>query len=154
MKNRKWIVGGLIAALCITVAVFFGVWTKQEKTEEITVTYRLLLENLDTTYMAPESLMAVGDQVTNHNGTAVLGEVQAISFLPHQTVTVQQETLVMAPVPNRIDCYVTVISQGSYRPGDGIRICDIRIAAGGNYGVHVGALFVPSASLIHVEVVA
>ena len=98
-----------------------------------------------------EVLVPIGSRVTNANGTAELGRVDAVEVLPHPVPTVKNGEVVFINDPTRADLYFTVRGRGIGREGDGIRISDIRIAAGSAGDYRVGGYLASGARVIAVE---
>ncbi len=83
----------------------------------------------------------IGDAVTSENGTAPLGVVSAIAVRPHLTPSVKSGRVVFVERPGCVDIDLTVTGEGTLRAGDGLRLSDIRIAAGTEGGFRFGAYY-------------
>ena len=148
-----WLILLLIAAL-----MFFGLrYIKRRRSQAaptVTVSYVLCLSAVDTAYVGDgngfEELISVGSKVTSANGTAPLGEVSQVWTEQHTVPAVQKGKVVFVEVPNRVDLYVKVRGNAVAKTGDGLRISDIRIAAGGVGDYRIGGFTANAATVVSV----
>lgn len=98
-----------------------------------------------------EELIPIGCTVRNENGTVALGRVESIRMLPQKSVAVKDGTLSFFESPSEVVLEVTVRGEGVLRNGDGIRIEDVRIAAGSTGTFRLGRYYAERASVIWVE---
>ncbi len=96
-------------------------------------------------------LIPKGAAVTNETGTVTLGRVTDVTVRPHRTAAARDGEIVMAESPNRVDLLVRVRAWATVRTGDGLRVGDIRIAAGRAGDFRIGALFAGGCEVIAVE---
>ena len=148
----SWVDWLLVALLLL---VFFGsgfyFYTKLQagKNQAVRVVYKVLVPNVE--WDMSEDVIAQGMRVTSENGTAILGEILAVESRPHREAIVQKNKLIMAEVPNRKDLYILIEGVGEALANEGLRIHDIRIAAGGFYNLRLGAYFAANCQIISVE---
>ncbi len=150
MKKRRIIIFLTVCFLLLLAVIGVAILSRGREAREVRLEYRMLLEGLDARYYSLDELVYCGASVTNQNDTAMLGTVARIDFQPHKTLTVKDGEPALSPVPGRVDCHITVVVTGVDTEASGYRVCDIRMAAGERYGVHVGGLFVPSALMTFV----
>lgn len=169
MKNRKqkegafrvrrlnWFDWGLLGLLAAgLVGGFFALRSMSMRTdgEEGTLVYTVVISNLEDPLFSADGeteIFAVGDPVKTQNGTAILGTVSEIRREVHRSASVAGGKIVFAEVADRFDYYVTVHSDAHRKAGDGIRIGDIRMAAGMTVTLRIGDFYAPSAQVISAE---
>ncbi len=95
--------------------------------------------------------LAVGSSVRSRNGTAMLGRVTEIRAEPHRMLAVKDGALEEVAVDGRYDLFLTVEADGIREARDGIRVSDIRIAAGIHTELRVGARLALGAEIVSVE---
>lgn len=98
-----------------------------------------------------EALMPVGATVSNENGTAYLGDVSGISIRPSVVPTVQAQSVTFIERRGFVDLYITVRGMATHRAGDGMRIGDIRIAAGTVGDFRIGSYYAARARIVSVR---
>ncbi len=156
MKKRKWIWVDWALILALAAVVFFGArWLhlrSRAAAAEERILYTLALSEVSDSIgsMAGgwELLIPVGTLVTSENGTAELGRVTALEVTPHKVLALQEGEPVFSAVPEKVDLLISVEGIGRYRTGDGLRISDIRIAAGGRGDFRIGAYRAAGARII------
>lgn len=99
------------------------------------------------------SMVMEGCKVRSENGTVVLGTVRSVELQPHMQAVVEQETVVWRELPALADIELEVRMMGALRPGSGVRVKDIRIAAGGRGSFRFGGYFAAGTEILSVEVV-
>lgn len=149
-KNKKfsfsWV--DLLIILAVLGICFLGgrylLSRYRASDDSISVTYTLTVSDIDAKFADVhggwEYLIPIGSAVRSANGTASLGSVASLSFDPHTVATVRDGKVVMLEMPDRFDLSITVRAQGELRSGDGIRVSDIRIAAGERGDFRIGNL--------------
>lgn len=80
------------------------------------------------------------DQLRTENGTTVLGEITEVAELPHMRSAVRNGVPSWEEHPYLIDLEVTVRMRLRGKSGDGLRVGDLRIAAGGRGNFRFGKL--------------
>lgn len=141
----------LIAAL--TVLVLVGVLSvSRGGAQTCEIVYVLRIRDVDPTLVAEgtEQLIPVGAEVYNENGTACLGHVEAVTVREDKRVTVKDGALVFAPKENGVVLEIAVRGVGRAREGEGVRILDVRIAAGGVGGFRLGSYYAARAAVTYV----
>ena len=92
-----------------------------------------------------------GQMVKNGNGTQKMGTVTAVRHVSHQTPSVGNGRVEFVESDVYEDCYVSISSPARERGIDGIRVGDIRIAAGELMSLHLGAFAHVGAQIVSVE---
>ena len=116
------------------------------------IVYVLRIRDVDPTLVAEgtERLIPVGAEVYNENGTACLGHVEAVTVREDKRVTVTDGVLGFAPKENGVVLEIAVRGEGREREGEGLRIFDVRIAAGGVGGFRLGNYYAARAAVTYV----
>ena len=143
-RRMNWFDWLLVSLVGLAIAAgFLGVrWVVgRAEGESVAVTYTLLLR--DWQFSAP----AVGDDVCSQNGTVALGEVVEVQAFPHRFSAIKEGEIVIATAEDRWDYLLTVRAEGSLRAEDGLRVGDVRIAAGMTVGMRIGNLLVTQAKI-------
>lgn len=147
-----WLLLGLILIGIVAGIFIFRFFSKGDAQETGTITYTVIVSSVESDLFSEgEDVILVGDQVRSQNGTAVLGEVESFRRVPHQIAAVENGKVVFAQDPHLEDYYVTVRSQATRKTGDGIRVGDIRLAAGMKVTLRIGDFYISSAEMISVE---
>jgi len=97
-----------------------------------------------------EALFPVGMAVTSANATADLGRIIAVEKRPTRVCSVLNAKLIWADALDREDLFITVKGRGVCKSGDGIRLSDIRIAAGERGSFRIGNYYAEQATVISV----
>lgn len=149
----------LLALLCVAVFVgvaFFVSGRIGEKAEERTFLYTVRLEGIEVGDAVGGtdlvSLIPVGCSVYSENGTAPLGIVTQVTVTPHMRAALDRDKVVFVAHPDRVDVDVIVRASGVARDGDGLRVSDIRIAAGASGGFRIGGYYAAQATVVFVDV--
>ena len=146
--------------LAVLLASLFFAWRylrlrRAEAAPDVGVRYLLCVSGIDTRVIdetgGAEGLIPIGDDVKSANGTAFLGRVSAVWTETHVETTVQNGAVVFQEVPHRANLYVEVCGDAVARGGDGLRISDIRIAAGEVGDYRIGVFFASGAKVISVR---
>lgn len=142
----------IILFLLFAVTAFLtNAWLEDRSEGEAgRVVYTVLLNELEASVDVPSHL-SDGEAVKNENGTLSLGEIVAVEAKAHQVPDAQGGRVVFVPSSEYVDYYVTVSSNAVRRKGDGIRIGDVRIAAGDGMHLRFGAFMHYGARIIHVR---
>ncbi len=147
-----WLLIGLV--LLGILAGLFAFRNRFQKSKEanVTLVYRVYIPNLEDPFAknAMETIKE-GTTVSSQNGTAVLGQVISVEAKPHKEAVLRNTKMVMVDVPGRIDLYILVRGEGQDCGREGLRICDIRIAAGGSYSLRFDAFYAAYAKVLSVE---
>lgn len=151
-----WIDWALL--LLLGAATLFGVrfliGRRDAAEPTVEILYTLCLSDRDAALAENgewSALIPYGTTVTNATGTVTMGSVSAVTVRTHRTVAVQDGAVVTVEVPDRVDLLVTVRAGATRRTGDGLRVSDIRIAAGGTGDFRIGEVYADNARVIAVE---
>ena len=149
-----WLLLLLSAALVISAGAYF-VRRRRAVQPTQTIRYTVAVSNVSVALAEVnggwETLIAKGDRVTSANGTTVLGRVEKIEVRPAQIAGVREGALVWLDALDTVDLLVDVVGEGISQSGDGIRIRDIRIAAGSTGAFRIGGFYAERATVIFVE---
>lgn len=111
----------------------------------VAVRYTLTVNALDRSLLGedtdPTSLIPLRSTVTNENGTAILGRVVSVERLPYEIADSTDEGIVFVQDPERVRLLITVRTEGTVSPQDGVRVNDIRISAGGTGAFRFGNFY-------------
>ena len=97
-------------------------------------------------------LIPIGTSVSNANGSADLGTVVAVESHPHRILTIKDKQVIMTERNGYFDLYITVHGKASRREGEGLRMGDIRIAAGSVGDYFVGSFWAGNAKTASVRI--
>ena len=120
----------------------------------VEILYTVCLRAVDTEQAGDgdiHSLITNGASVTNETGTIALGSVTNVTVRPHKTAVVRDGEVVMAELPDRVDLFVSVRAWATEKIGDGLRVNDIRIAAGRTGDFRLGSFYAGGAEIVAVE---
>lgn len=155
-KRLVWI--DWLLLLFLTAAILLGArfWMRRRDAAEPTtqILYTVCLYTCDAALSETgdwSSLIPYGTTVTNAMGTAELGSVSGVTVRNSRTVAVKKGEVVTVEIPERVDLLITVRASATQKTGDGLRVNDIRIAAGGKGDFRIGELYADGASIISVE---
>lgn len=98
-----------------------------------------------------DGLISKSASVTTANGTASLGRVKRVWSEAHLTPTIKDGAILFVETPGRVDLYVFVEANAVMRQGDGLRVSDIRIAAGGTGDFRIGNFLANGAKVVSVR---
>lgn len=140
-----------ILLLLLSVILFFYRRTAEDRGSRQTVSYRVLLSSIDATLFPPSDVISIGATVRNENGTATLGQVTKVAWEPHLEVHTDGGKVRILEVPSQYDLIVEIVCESIERNGQGIRINDIRIAAGERYCLRFDGFIFDGAQVIFVE---
>ena len=154
--NRRPFTADLLLLVLFLLAVAVGVWflsVRSERGEPREIRYLLSAEISEVTVKSESlpGLLPIGTCVTNGKGTSVLGEVVEIRINPLQMATVREGEVVFLSHPQKYELRITVRAAASFLQGDGYRIADLRIAAGGRGAFRAGTLLLPDARILSVR---
>ncbi len=143
-----------VPVLLVGLAAFAGFLAfGREAAPTVRVRYTLCVSDctlLPGERSAWESVDA-GDAVRSENGTAMLGRVVSLRVRPHKAAVVRDGSFAVVTVPARFDVYVTVEGDGTRPAGRGLRISDIRIAAGSIGNFQIGGRYAEGATVVFAE---
>ncbi|MBE6589297.1 MAG: DUF4330 family protein [Ruminococcaceae bacterium] len=156
LNGLDWCILLLIAAVLVG-ALFWYLFRGRDMGEEREIRYTVRVFNVDTSQTDEEtlrSLISVGSTVYSENGTAVLGSVETVTFSTRRIAAVRDGSVIFTEDKGHTNVDVTVRAMANAKVGDGLRVHDLRIAAGMSGGFRMGGFCAQNASVISVEVVA
>ncbi len=126
-----WLTVGL-ALLFFIGALGFYLYSKRTPSGEEEITCVLLVSEVERSVWETqgESLIRVGDLLRCQNGTVIMGTVEEVRVKPHRYATVWNEKTSWEEHPYLLDVEVTVGMRVRPKDGDGLRVGDLRVAAG------------------------
>lgn len=153
MTLLDWaLLGGVLSALLIGVLLFLYGGGGESGAQ---VRYTVYVPEIRTSFLEEaggvEMLIPVGAAVRSENGTALLGSVQEVLVNGHVRPVVREGTVVFEEDTTRQDLYITVLGEAREREGDGLRISDIRIAAGESGTFRFGSFYASGGSILSVR---
>ncbi len=149
-----WLLLALLGAMLFGGIRFFkGRRVTAEAT--VPISYTLCLESVPRSLGEANGswdwLLPAGAIVSNANATAQMGRVSDVLVREHRVPTVQESKTVMLSVPDRVDVYVTVKGFATAPVGEGLRMGDIRVAAGERGDFYIGSYYAGGALTVFVE---
>ena len=146
-----WTVCALALLFAVGILYFaFGVRSAERTAAPISYTVRIRC--VSTALYDASSLIGIGNSVLSSNGTLPLGTVREVTVLPHRKAVVKNSKVILAEVPEYVDVDVTVDAVGTYVPGLGWRVSEIRIAAGERGDFHIGGYYAAGATLLSIKI--
>ncbi len=142
----------LMTVLLLTAGGLW-LWRSLSFAGEVTrIRYTIRLKNMDEEIFesAWRTRLIPGVSVTSANGTLPLGTVISVSQKPHLSPTVQDGRALAVSVAGRVDIDVTVEAEATFTAGNGVRVSDIRIAAGDTGSFRVGEFYLEQAHVVSV----
>ena len=141
--------------LLTLLLVFFGARYLYRRyrtaSPDTVVTYRVCVRGVDTSVFHVDTLIPTGASVTSANGTAQLGKVLSTEVLTSKAPQVQKGELVLVEHPYLRDLLITVRASAIDRLGDGLRVNDIRVAAGEVWELRLGSYYATAAEVVEVK---
>ena len=141
----------LIAGALVLLAVgILSVGTEKRETRE--VVYILRVRGVDpiTFSGGTGALIPEGSEVRSEKGTALLGRVESVQASEVRRTAVIDGAVGFVSAPDEIMLEIRIRGTGTVREGDGIRISDVRIAAGSVGSYRLGGYYAPRATVIFV----
>ena len=139
--------------LCLLFGSALLYWRYNQPQSEAEIIYTLLAPAVDAACMRDGAFVLVGDAVFSENGTAYLGEVRQVDVTPYLQASVVDGQVVFLEHEELFDLTLQIRVRGSICEGMGVRVSDIRIAAGECGAYRVGDLYLPHAQVSFVETV-
>ena len=158
-KRRRgliWVDWALLLLIFGIIGVGVWYWKEHRSAAEATVEieYVLRISGVNEQFAAEnggwESLIPSGSRVTTANTTATLGSVVAVTRHDHREASLRGREIVFVARDGVCDLEITVVGVGVARKGDGLRIHDIRIAAGSTGDFRIGAFYAPVSAIVSV----
>ena len=145
----------ILLAFGIAAVATYALRLYARNTEVVPIVYTLRISGANAAMLQDDNApIALGNAVHSENGTAALGTVEAIDFSPHLRAVVRNGDIVQASVPDRVDIDVTVRANAKKAVGQGLRVSEIRIAAGAVGGFRIGGYLASQATVIHLREVS
>ncbi len=150
MSALDWGILALIVLLLGVAAVwYFQRGSGAGETREIRYTVRV--SGVDVEGAESEFLpIGRGDTVRSENGTLELGYIESVAVRQSRTAAISKGEIVFSEVPGRVDVDVSVRGTALYLEGDGLRVSDVRIAAGVKGDFRLGGYYAKGATVIFV----
>ena len=158
--RMSWIDWLILPTLLLLAFAGWKYWQSRRTASvpDLDITYTVLVSGVDDRIALVnggwENLIPVGARITSANGTAELGRVTAIAIKPHIIATVSDGQIDFIPGLGFSDLEITVRTKATRRSGDGLRVQDIRVAAGGSGDFRVGGFLASRACIVHVALEA
>ena len=128
---------------------------KQAALPTVEISYTLCLSAVSESFAEANgnftALIPSGAVVTNDNNTTVLGKVLFVETVPHTVAVAGEDSVLFVEMPTQVDLYITVQASATEREGDGLRVSDIRIAAGDKGNFRVGSFYAVGAQIVSVS---
>ncbi len=119
--------------------------------DEVEIVYLLQARGLDRACMRNGEFALVGDPVFSENGASYLGEVTQVTVAPHIKAGVTDGQVVFFESEELFDLTLQIRVRATVQAQNGVRVSDIRIAAGMSGAYRVGDLYLPQAQVCFVE---
>ena len=155
-KRRLTWVDWMLILLSLAL-ICFGAWFLLRRyraaTPTVEIRYLICVKGVDVDdgTGAWERLIPIGARITSSNGTAELGRVTAIALQPHLVASAKNGKVVFLDHPQKTDLLITVNARATDGGADGIRVRDIRVAAGEVWDLRVGDYYATGADLVWVS---
>ena len=134
-------------ALLLAIALFLGAlgfhwYSNRAPVEQTELVCLLLISGMEQrdweTY--GDQWMQSGSPLRSSNGTVVLGTLETVTEREHLQALVRDGVPAWEAHPFFVDLEIEVRMSASYEIGDGLRVGDLRIAAGGRGDFYFGNL--------------
>ncbi len=160
-KERKSRLSGvdwaiILLMLILVIGGAFFVYRSLIGTQNATtISYRICLSGLSDEEGQGiwRKRLTMGAPVYSENGTAFLGTLIAVEIREHKDVTLVENEIKTVNVPQKYDVFVTVKAEATLQAGNGFRVSDIRIAAGGNGTFRIGSYYAKNVKIYSVKAV-
>ena len=156
--RRRWNWFDLFLAVAFLLAILGAFWIARQglgrrDAELRQYSYTVLLSGMETS--AAEQLLSCvarnGGGIRNENGTRTLGVTSEIRRAPHVEAVVRSGELTFAEIVGREDVRIVILTDATHRRGDGVRVGDIRIAAGDVLNLRIGGFWARGVLVTSVE---
>ncbi len=143
----------LLTAFAVVSGGVFLYQKKQAVVPTVEIQYALLISDLAVREDGKQlwEYFEEHSAVYNQNGTAKLGNVLSVDVREHYAPILSEGRVVLAPRSGRVDVIVSVKALAHIREGDGLRVEDIRIAAGGMGDFRIGECQVQGVQILSVK---
>ena len=147
----------LLLVLAVAILTGGGLFLYQKRraaVPHVEILYTVQVSGVDLRVFESGDLMELiplGSTVYSENGTAELGRVESREVIPFSEPHATDKGIRWIEVPDRATLVVTVVGTAAERDGDGLRIRDIRIAAGMRGSFRLGGFLGENARILSVE---
>ncbi len=141
----------VIALLSLLLAVGYLLLSRSREKSETTLTVVMRVTGVKREELSRLPSL-IGSSVRSENGSSVLGRVSSVLQTDHVRAVVRDGEAVLEADGELADLEITVKMSGHQREGKGIRVKDIRIAAGGKGNFRFGSYFASGVEILSVEV--
>ncbi len=157
-RSLRVTLADVLLILLALLAVLLGgiyLYTRQKGEAEVELLCLLRVPSVERSLLEAhdEMLIPEGSVVRTENGTAELGVVREVRVLPHERAVLRDGEVKWLADEAVRDLEIVVRMRGIPRGSDGIRVKDLRIAAGGQGTFRIGNYLARSAELLSVEVI-
>ena len=146
-----WLILGVLAIVVVFGWYFFR-QRRQEAEADVSIHYLLCVRSLDRAYLGQDGvideLLTRGDRVTSANGASPLGYVERVWTEPCMEPIVKKGEIIFAENRDFITLYVEVSANAIAQTGQGVRVSDIRIAAGSRGDFRIGSFLAYGAETV------
>ncbi len=141
------------AILVCGIGIWYAVKQYRIKNPSVELRYTIRISDVDPGLFTSSETAAfpVGCEVRSQNGTATLGIVTDVRQRPHRRAVISDGKILITEWIGHTDMDVTIQGTGSFSPGDGLRLSDVRIAAGCGGAFRIGDWYIPYAVIIDVQ---
>ena len=150
-----WLLLGVILLGLLLAGWYF--WQHRKSAQEevaLLVVMRIPAVERDLAEQASPGLIPAGSVLRTENGTFALGVVQSVSLRERLSPYVQEKALAWEPDPYLCDMEVTVRMNAVQQGNEGLRVHDLRVAAGGLGNFRFGSYFAAGTEIVSVEVIS
>ena len=149
--DALWILLGVTVLVLLLLVLLPALGARTETGE---VRYVLRVRDVDPVLVGEDAevLIPLGSGVYSENGAAALGRVERVECVPQLRAKVTEGTLVFEEETDAVILEITVLGEGTFAVGDGVRISDVRIAAGSLGAFRIGSFYAARAAVTSVEV--
>ena len=140
-----------VALLSLLLAAGYLLLRRERERSETRISVVMRVAGIERGELADEDAL-VGASVRSENGSSVLGRIESVGIKPHVRPVLRNGSIAFEEDETRADLEITVNMSGHAIEGEGIRVQDLRIAAGGKGSFRVGAVFLSDVEILSVEV--
>ena len=141
----------VIALLSLLLAVGYLLVRRERERSETRILVVMRVSGIEREELA-DGEFPIGASVRSENGSSVLGLVESVETKAHVRPVLRDGSIAFEEDAMRADLEITVSMSGHVLEGEGIRVQDLRIAAGGTGSFRVGARFLSGVEILSVEV--
>ena len=139
------------ALLILAVALFLLYRFQRKEDKTINIRYTVWVSEVNEGLLEAWARSEEGTPVRNSNGTAFLGTVKSVTYEQSQKAMIRDGEPIMNVIPHAYDVTLEVWAQALDMGAEGLRVHDIRIAAGCYYDLLVGGIRAKNARILDVK---